>query len=220
MNALFLDRDGVLNQNVPGYVTGCGQFMLLPGTLDALKRLAAGRFPIVLVTNQAGVGHGHMTAGDLDEIHAELLEQVRRAGGRIDAIYTCTHGRDAGCACRKPKPGLLQQAARDLGITLERSIFVGDALTDVEAARAAGCQPLLVMTGRGRESRAELMRQSVAPPWMADSLSSAVAQIQAAFEGAVFTPPLSSALLDRPYATAGSTRESAERALSVEQLAS
>jgi D-glycero-D-manno-heptose 1,7-bisphosphate phosphatase len=203
--ALFLDRDGVINQNVPEYVTNREAFILLPGTLDALKRLAAGRFPIVLVTNQAGVGRGLMTDRDLDEIHAMLLDRVRRAGGQIDAIYACRHTRDAGCACRKPQPGLLRQAAGDLGIALERSIFVGDALTDVRAARSAGCQPLLVMTGRGRDALAELFRQSLPLPWIANSLLDAVDQIRTTLEGDAFAPQIDHALRHRPAVAAGST---------------
>lgn len=161
MRALFLDRDGVINENRPDYVTKPEQFRFLPGALDALVALAASSFRVVVVTNQSAVGRGYMTAGTLDDIHGRMLDRVRAAGGRIDAIYACPHRPAEGCVCRKPGSELLDRAARQLGIDLPASLLIGDAASDVQAALAAGCRPILVLTGRGEEARAELTRKRI-----------------------------------------------------------
>lgn len=149
MRAVFLDRDGVICENRPDHVKSWAEFRFLPGALSALRRLADTPFPIVVVTNQAIVHRGMVPADVVDEIHTRMIQHVHRFGGRLDAVYYCPHRPEEGCFCRKPKPGLLLQAARELGIQLEGSYLIGDALTDVEAALAVGCQPLLVRTGRG-----------------------------------------------------------------------
>ncbi|MCS6964811.1 D-glycero-beta-D-manno-heptose 1,7-bisphosphate 7-phosphatase [Thermoflexus sp.] len=149
MRAVFLDRDGVICENRPDHVKSWTEFRFLPGALQALRRLSAAPFSIVVVTNQAIVHRGIVPAAVVEEIHRWMIRDIQLAGGRVDAIYYCPHRPEEDCLCRKPKPGLLLQAARDLGIRLEASYLIGDALTDVEAALAAGCQPLLVRTGRG-----------------------------------------------------------------------
>lgn len=149
MRAVFLDRDGVICENRPDHVKSWGEFRFLPGALSALRRLAETPFRIVVVTNQAIIHRGIVPAEIVDEIHVRMTWSIQRLGGRLDAIYYCPHRPEEDCFCRKPKPGLLFQAAKDLGIRLEDSYLIGDALTDVEAALAAGCQPLLVQTGRG-----------------------------------------------------------------------
>lgn len=154
--ALFLDRDGVLNENRADYVRTWQQVEFLPGVFQAMQRLAASPFVIVVVTNQSAVGRGLMTAEGLAVINGGIVQQVQQAGGRIDAVYACPHRPDEGCPCRKPRPGMLLQAAQDLGIDLARSFLVGDAISDREAATAAGCRPLMVLTGRGRKQAAGL----------------------------------------------------------------
>ena len=151
--ALFLDRDGVLNVNRPDHVKGWEEFEFLPGVLVALRSLARLPVPIIVVTNQAIVNRGRITAARLADIHARMLAAVAAAGGRIDAIYACPHRPDEGCDCRKPRPGMLLQAAREWSLDLPRSVFVGDALTDLEAALAAGAQPVHVASGQGRAQR-------------------------------------------------------------------
>lgn len=151
--ALFLDRDGVLNVNRPDHVKGWEEFEFLPGVLVALRSLARLPVPIIVVTNQAIVNRGRITAAKLADIHALMLAAVAAAGGRIDAIYACPHRPDEGCDCRKPRPGMLLQAAREWSLDLPRSVFVGDALTDLEAALAAGAQPVHVASGQGRAQR-------------------------------------------------------------------
>ncbi len=149
MRAVFLDRDGVICENRPDHVKSWSEFQFLPAALPALRRLAQAPLAIIVITNQAIIRRGIVPASVVEEIHERMAWHVRRAGGRLDAIYYCPHRPDEGCFCRKPQPGLLLQAARDLGLELDRSYLIGDALTDIEAARAAGCRPLLVRTGRG-----------------------------------------------------------------------
>ena len=154
--AVFLDRDGVLNQNRADYVRSWEQVEFLPGVFEAMQRLAGSPFVVVVVTNQSAVGRRLMTVQGLAAINGGIVQQVQQAGGRIDAVYTCPHRPDEGCPCRKPRPGMLLQAAQELGIDLARSYLVGDAVSDMEAALSAGCQPVMVRTGRGRKQAAGL----------------------------------------------------------------
>ena len=174
MKAVLLDRDGVINRNRLDYVTRPEEFRFLPGAIEALAGLAASPFRVVVVTNQSAVGRGRMNAEMLAGIHDRMLERVHAAGGRIDAIYACPHLPEDSCPCRKPAPGLLQQAARDLSFDLEASFFIGDAVSDVHAAMAVGCQPILVLTGHGPKSRLELARRHVRTHWIAENLLHAV----------------------------------------------
>lgn len=155
--ALFLDRDGVLIENRPRYVRSLAEAVLLPGAVAALAEFArsAPDWLIVIVSNQAGIGHGLVSRAVVDEINAWIAAQLHAAGGRLDAIYLCPHRPDENCACRKPKPGLLLQAAAELGIDRAASLLVGDSATDVQAALAAGVRPIFVQTGLPERLAAE-----------------------------------------------------------------
>ena len=177
MRAVFLDRDGVINENADRGVISPEQFRFLPRVEQALARLAASPFKVIVVTNQSVVGRRRMPGALLQEIHADMRTQVQTAGGRIDAIYVCTHRPTDGCICRKPETGLLRRAAADWDLQLEASYLVGDAITDVQAALAVGCQPILVSTGRGLQARAELARQQIRQYWVAADLADAVTLI-------------------------------------------
>lgn len=142
--AIFLDRDGIINQRiVGGYVTEWGEFHFHRGALSGLAQLASRPAPIIVISNQAGVGKGLMSVSALAEITSRFVSKIQRAGGRIDAVYYCPHTAADECACRKPKPGLLLEAQRDWGIDLAESVFLGDSGTDTEAGRAAGCEVML-----------------------------------------------------------------------------
>ncbi|NLE76635.1 MAG: HAD-IIIA family hydrolase [Chloroflexi bacterium] len=181
--AIFLDRDGVLIANRADYVRRWGEAAILPGVPGALARLAAGPWPIVVVTNQSCIGRGLVAARTVQGIHRRLRAALAAQGGRIDAFYTCPHTPDAGCACRKPQPGLLLQAAQELDLDLAASYLVGDAVGDVQAALAVGAQPLLVLTGRGA-AQAQLLtpHQRAVCPVVAD-LAAAVGWILADYAG-------------------------------------
>lgn len=157
--AVFLDRDGVINENRSDYVKSLEEFVVLPGVLQALRLLSQSGMPIVVVSNQSAIHRGLVSRETVEAIHRYMIELAQSAGGWIDAVFYCPHRPGEGCACRKPRPGLLLQAARQLEIDLSGSYVVGDALSDVQAARTVGAQPLMVLTGRGREQAALLMEQ-------------------------------------------------------------
>jgi D-glycero-D-manno-heptose 1,7-bisphosphate phosphatase len=147
--AIVLDRDGVLNRRPPRaeYVRTPDELVWLPDALEALRHLRERGYRVAVVSNQAGVARGAMSAADLDAVNARVIADAEAAGGRIDAIYCCTHGWDDGCECRKPKPGMLFSAQRDLDLDLSRTFFVGDDERDGEAAQAAGCPFILLSEG-------------------------------------------------------------------------
>ncbi len=148
---MFLDRDGVINENQDGdYVRGWEGFRFLPGAVAAIAALHRAGYPVVVVTNQAGIARGRLSAAALDEIHAQMIATIRAGGGDVAAVLHCPHHPQDGCDCRKPQPGMLRRAAAQLDLDLSRSVLVGDHLTDLQAALAAGCRGILVLTGRGR----------------------------------------------------------------------
>ena len=148
--AIFLDRDGVIIENCPEYVRGWEDVLIFEQALAALRILYDSPYKIVIVTNQSAIGRGIITFEQAHSINARLVETIVHAGGRIDRVYMCPHTPDDQCQCRKPNPGLLLQAAKELSIDLSRSMMIGDALTDLVAGRLAGVQQLaLVQTGRG-----------------------------------------------------------------------
>lgn len=147
--AVFLDRDGTINEQM-GYINHLSRFVLLPQAIPAIRRLNEAGLKVVLVTNQSGVARGYFPASLVDEVH-ELMQNLLAAGGaRLDGIYTCLHGPDEGCPCRKPRPGLILQAARNLDLDLSRSYLVGDRMDDLETAAHAGVKGILVLTGYGQ----------------------------------------------------------------------
>lgn len=148
--AVILDRDGVLNRRPPPaqYVRCWEDWCWLPGALEGLRLLHQAGWRILIASNQPGVGRNLMSAADLTVVHDRMRQEARAAGGEVDAIYCCTHHWDAGCDCRKPKPGLLYQAQRDFDLDLTRTPFIGDDQRDEAAAEAAQTPFFRVMTGR------------------------------------------------------------------------
>ena len=154
---MLLDRDGVINQSRPrhppghrgGYVLTPDAWLPIPGSLEAIAALNAGGCRVAVCTNQSAVGRGLMSEADLNAIHAHMEASLAAVGAHIDGIYICPHRPDEACDCRKPKPGLLQAAMRDFQARAHATCFVGDTLSDMEAAIAAGCEPVLVRSGYG-----------------------------------------------------------------------
>ena len=148
--AIFLDRDGVIIANRPQYVRSWADVEIFPQAIQALKMLNGLPYKIVVVTNQAGVSRGIISQEVAEEINRRLREVIEGAGGRIDGIYMCPHQPEDGCNCRKPRPGLIEQAARELSLDLASSFLVGDMYSDLLAGQAAGISRLaLVRTGLG-----------------------------------------------------------------------
>lgn len=148
--AIFLDRDGVIIENRANYVRSLADVTFLPQAVEALSMASQSLYKIVIVTNQSAVGRGILTYSQALEINQRVVAEIVQSGGRIDGSYLCPHSPDDECNCRKPKPGLLLQAAAELSIDLPRSVMIGDALTDLRAGQAAGVgRTILLKTGRG-----------------------------------------------------------------------
>jgi histidinol-phosphate phosphatase family protein len=138
--ALLLDRDGTLIIDV-GYPRDPAQVAVLPGALAALRALRS-EFSLVIISNQSGLGRGLITEAEARAVHDRVIEAFARGGVEFAGAYYCPHAPEARCACRKPAPGLLLDAARELGLDLARSIMIGDKASDVAAGIAAGCRAL------------------------------------------------------------------------------
>ncbi len=156
MKLIVLDRDGVINAESADYVRDADEWHPLPGSLEAIARLHAAGYRIVVVTNQAGIGRGIMSEDAVLRVHERMLEEVKRAGGAIASIQYCPHSPDQGCDCRKPEPGMLRNVEREFGCSLRDVPFVGDKSSDIGAARAVGARPVLVLTGYGKGTLAKL----------------------------------------------------------------
>ena len=172
--AIFLDRDGVLIENRSEYVRDLRDVEFLPGTFEALRCAAAlpREFALVIVSNQAGVGKGVIPPEAAEAIQAFVVGEIASHGGRIDRAYFCPHRADENCGCRKPRPGMLLQAARELDIDLAASWMIGDNITDMQAGRAAGARCILVRTGLGAQQ----------PPPDAGAAFTVVDDVRAAIE--------------------------------------
>jgi D-glycero-D-manno-heptose 1,7-bisphosphate phosphatase len=151
MRAIFLDRDGVICENRFDHVKKWQEFRFLPGAIASLVTLSKLNLPIIVVTNQAAINRGMVSAETVEDIHQRMIAEITAAGGRIDRVIYCPHRPDEGCNCRKPEPGMLLQAAEEMNIDLAGSYMVGDAATDLLAGQKVGCRPFLVLTGRGIE---------------------------------------------------------------------
>ena len=168
--AVFLDRDGTLNED-PGFISRPDELILFPGVVEAVRSLQESGYLVVVVTNQSGIARGYFTEGDLKAVHRKLRDEIVAGGGSLDGIYHCPHHPIAGegvltrsCSCRKPAPGMIYEASKDLKIDLKRSFMVGDKLEDLEAGRCAGCRTVLVRTGLGEEALKEVNRKGGPQP--------------------------------------------------------
>jgi D-glycero-D-manno-heptose 1,7-bisphosphate phosphatase len=176
--AIFLDRDGVIIENRSDYVRSWEDVHVFPQALEALANASASPYKIVFVTNQSAVGRGLMSLATAEAINCRLKALIEDAGGRVDGIFLCPHAPEAACDCRKPKPGLLLQAAQALDLDLARSVMIGDALTDLMAGQAAGVRRLaLVRSGRGADQDRLPKPESLKQYQTYDSLTSALEDI-------------------------------------------
>lgn len=182
--ALFMDRDGTISEEV-GYVNHPSRYRLFPYTAEAVKLLNDNGWLAIVVTNQAGVARGYFSEDVIRQVHDHVREELQHESARLDAIYYCAHHPSVGeppyrldCDCRKPKPGLIQRAAADFEIDLERSWMVGDRYGDIELARNAGVHAAFVLSGYGR-GEWEYQRGSwqIEPELVAEDLLAAAKEI-------------------------------------------
>jgi histidinol-phosphate phosphatase family protein len=171
--AVFLDRDGTINEEVD-YLSELEQLMILPRSAEAIKLLNQHGFKTVIVTNQSGVTRGYFSIQKLEEINNHLKNELLKEGAVIDAIYYCPHHPDDGCGCRKPKTGLLENAAEELDIDFASSYIVGDRLNDLGTGKKVKCGTVLVLTGYGADEVKELDKLDFKPDHIAKDLYDAV----------------------------------------------
>jgi D-glycero-D-manno-heptose 1,7-bisphosphate phosphatase len=154
MKLVILDRDGVINQDSDQFIKTPEEWKPIPGSLEAIARLTHSGFRVVVCSNQSGVGRGLLDMAALNAINDKMYKALAPLGGRIDALFYCPHPAEANCTCRKPKPGMFQDIAKRFNISLSGVPSVGDSLRDMQASASVGCQPMLVLTGKGKKTRA------------------------------------------------------------------
>ena len=175
MKIVFVDRDGVINKDRPDYVKDWAEFEFIPGSLDALRLLTLKGYRIIVITNQSVINRRMVTEAGLEEIHEKMLGAVSDHGGCIEAIYHCPHTPEDGCDCRKPEPGLIQQAQADYGFELSNTCMIGDSLKDIESSKRAGCgKVILVRTGHGKETERLCQEGNIKADHVANDLMGAV----------------------------------------------
>jgi D-glycero-D-manno-heptose 1,7-bisphosphate phosphatase len=186
--AVFLDRDGTINVEV-GYLSRPEDFSLIPGSAEAVERLNNAGFTVVVISNQSGVARGYFGEADVARVNDKMVRELTRHGARLDAIYYCPHHPDFGdgsyrrdCDCRKPKPGMVRRAERELGVEAAGSFVVGDHRGDVMLAKSVGAGSILVLSGHGTEELEKLEQEGAPPDFVAPDLAAAVDYILGAKE--------------------------------------
>ncbi len=153
MKLVILDRDGTINEDSAEFVKAPEEWAPLPGALEAIARLNHAGWHVVIASNQSGLGRGLFDVAMLNAVHAKMNKMLAAVGGRIDAVFYCPHTTDDKCRCRKPGPGLFEQIGERYGVDLGDVPMAGDAVRDLIAGATAGCEPHLVLTGKGAAYR-------------------------------------------------------------------
>jgi len=182
--AVFLDRDGVITKEPPYYAHRIDQLELIPKSAEAIKLLNESRFKVIVVSNQSGVARGYYREKDIEIYNRAMQKKLEEKNAYIDAIYYCPHYPKAtikeyriDCDCRKPKPGMLRQAEKDLNLNLKLSFLVGDKMSDIEAGYRAGCKTILVLTGQGNDESKKISEMDIKPNYILRDLYTAVQTI-------------------------------------------
>jgi D-glycero-D-manno-heptose 1,7-bisphosphate phosphatase len=149
LKLVILDRDGTINEDSEDFIKTPEEWLPLPGSLEAIARLNHAGWHVVVATNQSGLGRGLFDVSTLNAMHAKMHKLLAAVGGRVDAVFYCPHGPEDACRCRKPEPGLFEQIAERFGVDLRLVPAVGDSARDILAGTAVGCEPHLVLTGKG-----------------------------------------------------------------------
>lgn len=156
MKLIILDRDGVINHDRADYVKSANECVPIEGSIEAIARLNKAGFTVVIATNQAGLAKGKFELEDLEAMHEKITALVEEQGGELGGIFYCPHHPDDNCKCRKPMPGMLDAIEAEFNTSVESSYFVGDSLRDLQAAIQKDCKPILVRTGNGVRTLAQL----------------------------------------------------------------
>lgn len=156
MKLIILDRDGVVNHDRDDYIKSADECVPIAGSIDAIVRLSKAGFTVVIATNQAGLAKGKFELEDLEAMHEKITGLVEENGGELGGIFYCPHHPDDNCKCRKPMPGMLDAIEAEFNTSVESSYFIGDSLRDLQAAVKKACKPILVKTGNGVRTLAQL----------------------------------------------------------------
>ncbi len=163
MKLVILDRDGTINEDSDEYIKSEVEWKPLPGALEAIAKLNHAGWHVVVASNQSGLGRGLFDVAALNAMHAKMHKLLATAGGRVEAIFYCPHAPDQACRCRKPQPGLFEQIGERYGIDLKGVPAVGDTARDLMAGAAVGCEPHLVLTGKGEALRGQPLPDNFPP---------------------------------------------------------
>lgn len=188
--AVFLDRDGTINVEA-GYIRNLDDLVLMPGAAAAIRDMSAAGYRVILATNQSGPARGYYPESWIHALHERLAHLLAAEGARLDDVFYCPHlpdgtvaGYSGPCACRKPEPGMLLDAARKHGIDLSRSFMIGDKATDVEVGHRAGCRSVLLRSGYGEDVLAGRYQWAVEPDHVAETIVEAAAWVLTQADGA------------------------------------
>jgi len=154
MKLVILYRDGVINVDSEHFIKNPSEWQAIPGSLEAIARLNHEGYRVVIASNQSGVGRGLFDMDALNAINDKMYRALSQVGGRVDALFYCPHAADSNCDCRKPKPGMFIDIGQRFNVDLSGVPAIGDALRDLQAAHAVGAQPMLVLTGKGKNTEA------------------------------------------------------------------
>ena len=155
MKLVILDRDGVINYDSAAFIKTPDEWKPIPGSLEAIAHLTQAGYRVVVATNQSGIGRGLLDMGALNAINDKMCKAAIQAGGRIDAMFYCPHANTDNCNCRKPATGMFKEIADRFGVELNGVPAIGDSLRDLQTAAAVGAIPILVLTGKGKKTKAE-----------------------------------------------------------------
>ena len=184
MKLVILDRDGVINQDSANFIKNPNEWIALPGSLEAIALLNQHGFRVALATNQSGIARGLFDMVMLNAIHDKMHKALAQVGGRIDALFYCPHAADDHCECRKPKAKMIEDIGRRFSVDLAHVPAVGDSLRDLIAFANAGCQPILVRSGKGEETLVQGQLPDKKLPhitWLCDDLADAAQRIIAEY---------------------------------------
>ena len=178
--AVFLDRDGVITKEPPYYAHKINQLELIPKSAEAIRLLNESGFKVIVVSNQSGVARGYYQERDIEVYNIAMQKKLEEKNAYIDAIYYCPHYSEAtieaykiDCDCRKPKPGMLKRAEKDLEVDLKCSFLIGDKLSDIKAGYRAGCKTILVLTGKGNDELKKISKINIKPNYISTDLYAA-----------------------------------------------
>ena len=177
---VFLDRDGTINYDSPDYIKSRAEFIIIPGSIEAIRLLTLNGFASIVITNQSAIARKFISPAELDQIHAMMKEAILSGGGKITDIFFCPHLPTDKCECRKPSAGLIFQAQRKYNIDLSKTVMIGDSAKDIECALNAGCgKALLVKTGKDNEAEHIMKTKQISADYTADNLYDAAKWILA-----------------------------------------